>query len=76
MITDRTNETRAAALGASTSSHCAPTVCIQVPIQLISMPIHSHRKARYRNGAQVGTSGALVLVVEDLLGDEEDLVRK
>jgi hypothetical protein len=27
-----TRETRVAALGASTSSHCAPTVCIQTPM--------------------------------------------
>ena len=41
-----TSETSTAALGASTSNHCAPTVCIQVPVQLISTPIQSHRNAR------------------------------
>ena len=62
-----TSETSAGALGASTSSHCAPTVCIQVPVQLIKTPIHSQRNARFRNGAQAGASGTAVLVVEPLL---------
>jgi hypothetical protein len=46
-----TNETSKGALGASTTSHCAPTVCIQVPIQLMRTPSHSHRNARCRSGA-------------------------
>src|SRR4051794_4147282 len=53
-----TNATNVAALGASTSSHCAPTVCIQVPIMLASCAIHSARNARTRNGAQVDTPTA------------------
>ena len=39
-----TNDTRVAALGSSTSSHCAPTVCIQVPIWLPSTASHNARK--------------------------------
>jgi hypothetical protein len=64
-----TRETSAGALGASTTSHWAPTDCIQVPVQLIRMPIHSQRKARLLNGAQAEASGATVLVVKYLLGD-------
>jgi hypothetical protein len=64
-----TRETSAGALGASTTSHCAPTVCIHVPVQLISTPIHSHRKARLLNGAKAGASGVTVLLVKYLLGD-------
>ena len=50
--------TRAAAFGASTSSHWAPTVCIQNPIQLISTPSHSQRNVRLpqrRPGVRLGT---------------------
>jgi hypothetical protein len=55
-----TSDTSAAALGLSTSSHCAPTVCIQVPVQLTSTPAHSQRKARCRSGAHGGASAATV----------------
>jgi hypothetical protein len=64
-----TSETSVAALGASTTSHCAPTVCIQVPVQLINMPIQSQRKARFWNGAKAGASGTTVSVVDDLLSE-------
>jgi hypothetical protein len=47
-----TNDTSAAALGSSTSSHWAPTVCIHVPIQLIKTPSHSQRNTRCPSGAQ------------------------
>ena len=53
-----TNETSTAALGASTSSHWAPTVCIQVPVQLNSMPTQSQRKARWASGAHGDESPA------------------
>ncbi len=49
-----TRATIAAALGASMSSHCAPTVCIQVPMLLISTPSHSQRKARRRRRPRRG----------------------
>src|SRR5205823_2195531 len=49
-------ETSAAALGASTSSHCAPTVCMVVPMLLVSTPSHSQRKARCRSGAHAEAS--------------------
>ena len=57
-----TSETSAAAFGASTSSHCAPTVCIHVPMLLMSTPAHSHRKPRRARGAHTdesATDGAL-----------------
>lgn len=41
-----TRDTSVAALGRSTSSHWAPTVCIQVPIWLPSTASHSARKTR------------------------------
>ena len=53
-----TNATNMAAFGSPTSSHCAPTVCIQVPIMLASCAIHSARNARTRNGAQADTPTA------------------
>ena len=58
MVTACTNETSAAALGASTSSHWAPTVCPQVPIQLTNIPSQSQRKARCARGAQAEESAA------------------
>jgi hypothetical protein len=53
-----TSETRTGAFGASTTSHCAPTVCIHVPTQLTSTPSHSQRKADCRSGAQIDATGA------------------
>ena len=53
-----TRATSVAAFGASTSSHCAPTVCMTVPMLLISTPSHNQRKARCRNGAQAEDSAA------------------
>ena len=47
-----TSETSAAAFGSSTSSHWAPTACIQVPVQLISIPIHNQRKALLAQGSK------------------------
>ena len=41
-----TNDTSVAALGRSTSNHCAPTVCIQVPTWLPSTASHNARKTR------------------------------
>ena len=58
VTTTCTNETSAAALGASTNSHCAPTVCPQVPIQLMNMPSQSQRKVRCARGAQAEESAA------------------
>jgi hypothetical protein len=57
-----TNDTRAAELGSSTSSHCAPTVCVHVPIQLPSTPSHSQRKTRCPNGAQAEDSAGCTAV--------------
>ena len=50
-----------AASGSSTSSHCAPTVCIQVPIMLVSWAIHSARNARTRSGAHADTSAPVFM---------------
>ena len=38
-----TSATRVSARGSSTSSHCAPTVCIQLPILLANTASHSIR---------------------------------
>src|SRR4051794_9222254 len=46
-----TSATTAAAFGESTSSHCAPSVCIHVPMPEISTPTHNHANTRCRNGA-------------------------
>ena len=43
--------TSASAPGSSTSSHCAPTVCIQMPIRLATCASHNARNALMRNGA-------------------------
>ena len=43
--------TSVSAPGSSTSSHCAPTVCIQVPIMLPTCASHNARNALMRNGA-------------------------
>ena len=45
------------AFGSSTSSHCAPTVCIQVPIMLPSWASQSARNAAIRSGDQAEPSG-------------------
>src|SRR6478735_6620949 len=57
-----TNPTNVAALGSSTNSHWAPTVCIQVPIMLNSWAVHSARKARTRNGAHAETGSTVLLL--------------
>ena len=49
-----TSATSVAAFGSSTSSHCAPTVCIQVPTLLTSTASHSIRNTGWRSGAHVG----------------------
>ena len=51
MLAVWTRATRVSAAGWSTSSHCAPTVCIQVPIRLPSWASHSTRKILIRSGA-------------------------
>ena len=43
--------TSAPAPGSTTSSHCAPTVCIQMPIALPTCASHNVRNALMRNGA-------------------------
>jgi hypothetical protein len=48
----------AGALGASTTNHWAPAFSIQVPVQLISTPSQSQRKARCRSGAHADESAA------------------
>ena len=45
-----TSATSAVELGSATSSHCAPTVCIQVPSMLLSCANHSARNAPIRSG--------------------------
>ena len=41
-----------AACALCTTSHCAPTVCIQLPMLLTSVASHSVRNSLMRNGAQ------------------------
>ena len=59
--------TSASAPGSSTSSHCAPTVCIQVPIALPTCASHSARNALTRNGAHadsfIGPRGCVVSAI-------------
>ena len=59
--------TSASAPGSSTSSHCAPTVCIQVPIALPTCASHSARNALTRNGAHadsfIGPGGCVVSAI-------------
>ena len=43
--------TSASAPGSATSNHCAPTVCIQVPIALPTCASHNARNALMRSGA-------------------------
>ncbi|GHK03943.1 hypothetical protein SY2F82_57400 [Streptomyces sp. Y2F8-2] len=52
------------------SSHCAPTVCIQLPMLETNWAIHSARKTRAANGAQgesdiegPGVDGAALMLV-------------
>ncbi|GIF70215.1 hypothetical protein Ais01nite_82500 [Asanoa ishikariensis] len=52
MLAVCTNETNASAPGTSMSSHCAPTVCIQVPMLDASNANHNHRNVVTDNGAQ------------------------
>ena len=52
-----TRDTSVEAFGSSTSSHWAPTVCIQVPIMLPSWASHSARNAAIRNGDHAEPSG-------------------
>ncbi len=54
MLAVCTSATSVAALGSSTSSHCAPTVCIQVPTLLASMASQSARNTAMRNGSHAG----------------------
>jgi hypothetical protein len=51
--------TSASAPGSSTSSHWAPTVCIQVPIRLPTCASHSDRNAAIRKGAHVDSAACL-----------------
>jgi hypothetical protein len=55
-----TRATRSSAFGWSTNSHCAPTVCIQVPMRLASWASHSARKTRIRRGAHAVSMACLL----------------
>jgi hypothetical protein len=48
-----TSATRMAALVCRTRSHCAPTVCIHMPMLLTSTPSHIARNTPMFSGAQV-----------------------
>ena len=47
-----TSATRMEACGCRTSNHCAPTVCIHVPMLLARAASHRARNARMRSGVQ------------------------
>ena len=70
MLAVCTRETSVAALGRSTSSHCAPTTCIQVPSWLVSIASHSTRYTRRRRGAHAGEprAGSTGAAWEDVVG--------
>ena len=72
-----TSDTSVAALGSSTSSHCAPTVCIQVPIMLPSWASQSARNAAMRSGDQAepaarSAEGGLFTPAACPVGDDRD----
>ena len=66
-----TSETRIEACGWLTSSHWAPTVCIQVPMLLASTASHRLRNTVLRKGAQgdSGTSSRVFSMIAGQMGD-------